>query len=85
MGLEQVDVLGSAVIAFGNQMECGVATNLSVEYLSPAKYGDNVDWNAEVLKRGKRLNTVEVVAKSASGRVLICGKVTKSLRGPARI
>jgi uncharacterized protein (TIGR00369 family) len=28
-----VDVLGTAAIAAGNDVECGVATNLTVEYL----------------------------------------------------
>jgi len=62
--------------------------SLDVQYLSPAKKGDEVAWEASVLKRGGRLATVEVRAHAVPkggrgrGKLLAVGSLTKSLRGP---
>lgn len=81
-----VDVLGSAQIAFGDELECGVAVGLDVQFSSSAKRGEAVQWTARVLHRGGRLATVEVRATAAGrkgrpGRLIAVGTVTKSLRG----
>ena len=86
-----VDVLGSAAVAFGDAYECGVAVSLDVQYLAPAKLGDRVTWEANIIKRGATLVTAEVTAsvlvasRSGSGRrrPIAVGTVTKSLRGLA--
>ena len=84
-----VDVLGSAVVAFGDAYECGVAVALDVQYASCAMCGEDVEWTAQIIKRGGRLVTAEVkamaIGKSSSGterrRLIALGTVTKSLRG----
>ena len=85
-----VDVLGTAAVAFDDPLECGVAVTLDVQYLSTAGVGEQVHWEAEVLKRGGRLVTVEVrgsvVERAKAGRpektrLVVVGTVTKSMRG----
>eukprot|EP00900_Chrysochromulina_parva_P010866 jgi/Chrpa1/19781/Chrysochromulina_OHIO_Genome00025071-RA len=85
-----VDVLGTAAVAFDDPVECGVAATLDVQYLSTARLGEQVHWEAEVLKRGGRLVTVEVrgsiVERAKAGRpektrLVVVGTVTKSMRG----
>ena len=80
-----VDVLGSAAVAMGDDYECGVAVALDCHYASPAKLGEHLTWTATVAKRGGRLVTVDVKARSAKTDRLVCyGSVTKSLRGLAK-
>lgn len=83
-------MLGSAAVAFDNDTECGVAVALDVQYLATAKVGETVEWEATVLKRGKRLVTAEVKASVVGRgprdgrtrkRLIAVGTVTKSLRG----
>ena len=76
-----VDVLGTALIALGNEEECGVAINLQVEFVAAAARGDTVRFDATMLKRGRRLAFVQVLALGDKGKVLARGTVTKSLRG----
>ena len=80
-----VDVLGSALVAMGNSNECGVATNLDVQYCAGAAVGRDCIFKAKLLKRGKRLVTVKVsgfeVRSGGIERLVAMGTVTKSLAG----
>ena len=49
-----VDIFGTAAIAL-SAPECGVASSLSVQYVSSAAMKSTVAWTAEIVKRGKRL------------------------------
>ena len=49
-----------------------------MQYASTAAVGSKVSFSAEVLKRGKRLVTVEVRAHDKKGRLVAVGTVTKS-------
>jgi len=75
-----VDVLGSALVAIGNEQECGVATNLDVQYCAGVPVGKVLNLRAKVLKRGKRLVTVKIEVHT-KGRLAAVGTVTKSLAG----
>ena len=77
-----IDVLGTSLIAMGNEDECGVAINLAVQYTSSAAQGDIVNFDTSMMKRGKRLAFVEVMVSSRGGRKVATGTVTKSLLGP---
>lgn len=79
-----VDVLGSALIARGDPRECGVATNLSVQYATAVGVGKTVQFEARMLKRGRRMCFVEVTGRDKAGRMVASGTVTKSLRGPPK-
>ena len=95
-----VDILGSAAVAFGNEAECGVAVSLDVQYASAARKGDELEWEATILKRGKRLVTAEVRAfalprkrrggggggggEGGAKRLIAVGVVTKSMKGPGK-
>ena len=79
-----VDIFGTAAIAL-SAPECGVASSLSVQYVSSAAMKSTVAWTAEIVKRGKRLVVVEVTARDRKGRLVARGCVTKTLRGAAKL
>ena len=61
-----VDIFGTAAIAL-SAPECGVASSLSVQYVSSAAMKSTVAWTAEIVKRGKRLVVVEVYGARPQG------------------
>ena len=79
-----VDIFGTAAIAL-SAPECGVASSLSVQYVSSAAMKSTVAWTAEIVKRGKRLVVVECTARDRKGRLVARGCVTKTLRGAAKL
>ena len=79
-----VDIFGTAAIAL-SAPECGVASSLSVQYVSSAAMKSTVAWTAEIVKRGKRLVVVECTARDRKGRLVARGCVTKTLRDAAKL
>ena len=65
----------------GDEYECGLAVNLETHYTAPARIGEPLEVAAIVARRGGRLATVSVEARTRKNKLVFAGTVTKSLRG----
>jgi acyl-coenzyme A thioesterase 13 len=73
-----VDDAGTIAIMSSDQDgRPGVTTDLTVSYMSAAPAGDTVTAEARTLKAGRTLAFVEVEIKSAQGKLLAQGRMTK--------
>jgi acyl-coenzyme A thioesterase 13 len=76
-----VDDIGTvAVFSADRYQRPGVTTDLNVTYLAPARAGESVLIEAEVLKCGLTMAFVQVTVKrEPRGELIACGRMTKAL------
>ena len=79
-----VDVVGSiAIITADRDSRSGVSTDLNVTWLAPAKHGEWVEVDAQVLKAGRTMAYVTVdIRRESDGVLAVQGRMTKHLGDP---